>query len=258
VVTQRALSTNLGWLRGSNAPRVLAQVSAAEQLVGRERGQRASHRQVGRNAVVSRRVNSNVMRSNVESEGTKKLNHYRSFKCCLSLIFVFVVPVLGGGQNEETVRRTKLKYEKEHPGKRTYFIEEFVAALDSADTILPNAKSLTYEKSKTIGGVMFGTSLYWKTSTSPKRLDAFTETYFGNNNLKQFILQNLFTDPSAFEKFMDQHHDHGFYRVIIWKPGFLMFFMAEGRQTDTGLKYIVVPAKSGLFDGAKVYGARNP
>ena len=36
-------------------------VSAAEQIVGRERNQRASHRQVVRNVVVSRRVNSTVM-----------------------------------------------------------------------------------------------------------------------------------------------------------------------------------------------------
>src|SRR3981081_3950963 len=40
--------------------RVLSQMIAAEQIVGRERNQRACHRQLVRNAVVSRRVNSTV------------------------------------------------------------------------------------------------------------------------------------------------------------------------------------------------------
>ena len=34
---------------------------AVEQIVGRERNQRACHRQLDRNVVVARRVNSNVM-----------------------------------------------------------------------------------------------------------------------------------------------------------------------------------------------------
>jgi len=42
--------------------RVLAQLSAAEQIVGRERIQRACHRQLGRDVVVSRRVNSTFAR----------------------------------------------------------------------------------------------------------------------------------------------------------------------------------------------------
>src|ERR1700737_1919227 len=37
------LPTKLEWLRGLNALRVLAQVSAAEQIVGRERRERVSH-----------------------------------------------------------------------------------------------------------------------------------------------------------------------------------------------------------------------
>jgi hypothetical protein len=37
---RRTLPTNLEWLRGLIALRVLAQVSAAEQIVGPERGQR--------------------------------------------------------------------------------------------------------------------------------------------------------------------------------------------------------------------------
>jgi hypothetical protein len=45
-----------------NALRVLAQVSAAEQIVGRERNHGACHRQLVRDVVVSRRVNSNVGR----------------------------------------------------------------------------------------------------------------------------------------------------------------------------------------------------
>jgi hypothetical protein len=40
--------------------RVLAQVSAAEQIVGRERNRGAWYRQLVRNVVVSRRVNSIV------------------------------------------------------------------------------------------------------------------------------------------------------------------------------------------------------
>ena len=52
----------LEWLRGLNALRVLAQLGAAEQIVGRERNQRASHRQVVRSAVARRRVNSTVRR----------------------------------------------------------------------------------------------------------------------------------------------------------------------------------------------------
>jgi len=40
--------------------RVLSQMIAAEQIVGRERNQIVSYRQLARNAVVSRRVNSTV------------------------------------------------------------------------------------------------------------------------------------------------------------------------------------------------------
>jgi hypothetical protein len=49
-------------LRGLNALRVLAQVSAAEQIVGRERNHGACYRQLARNVVACRRVNSIVMR----------------------------------------------------------------------------------------------------------------------------------------------------------------------------------------------------
>ena len=52
----------LEWLRGLNVLRVLAQVSAAEQIVGRERSHGACHRQLVRDVVVSRRVNSTVRR----------------------------------------------------------------------------------------------------------------------------------------------------------------------------------------------------
>jgi uncharacterized protein (DUF488 family) len=50
------------WLCALNALRVLAQVSAAEQIVGRERNYGACHRQLVRNVVTSRRVNSTVRR----------------------------------------------------------------------------------------------------------------------------------------------------------------------------------------------------
>ena len=55
------MPTMLEWLRGLNALRVLAQVSAAEQIVGRERNRRACHRQLVRNVVDRRRVNSTVI-----------------------------------------------------------------------------------------------------------------------------------------------------------------------------------------------------
>ena len=42
--------------------RVLSQMIAAEQIVGRERNHGACHRQLVRNVVVSRRVNSTVRR----------------------------------------------------------------------------------------------------------------------------------------------------------------------------------------------------
>jgi hypothetical protein len=57
------LPTNLEWLRGLNALRVLAQGNAAEQIVGPERRERVSHQTwCGEGWVKSRRpVNSDVM-----------------------------------------------------------------------------------------------------------------------------------------------------------------------------------------------------
>jgi hypothetical protein len=60
VVTDRATADDARMVVGLNALRVLAQVNAAEQIVGRERNQRACHRQLVRNVVTSRRVNSIV------------------------------------------------------------------------------------------------------------------------------------------------------------------------------------------------------
>jgi hypothetical protein len=57
---RRTLPTELEWLRGLNALRVLAQGNAAEQIVGRERNHAACYRQLTRNAVACRRVNSDV------------------------------------------------------------------------------------------------------------------------------------------------------------------------------------------------------
>ena len=68
----------LEWPCGLNALRVLAQVSAAEQIVGRERNQRAWHRQLVRNAVDRRRVNSTVGRLNLELA----YNNASVFGCC--------------------------------------------------------------------------------------------------------------------------------------------------------------------------------
>ncbi len=62
------MPTMLEWFRGLNALRVLAQVSAAEQIVGRERNQRACHRQLALSTVVSRRVNSTVRRLRFSEE----------------------------------------------------------------------------------------------------------------------------------------------------------------------------------------------
>ena len=64
------MPTMLEWLRGLNALRVLAQVGAAEQIVGRERRERVSHHDWSGDAFVNsrRRVNSNVMRLSREAE----------------------------------------------------------------------------------------------------------------------------------------------------------------------------------------------
>ena len=60
----RTVPTNLEWLRGLNALRVLAQGNAAEQIVGPERRQPVSHQTwYSDGCMVTRRpVNSNVRR----------------------------------------------------------------------------------------------------------------------------------------------------------------------------------------------------
>ncbi|HEY2973152.1 MAG TPA: hypothetical protein VGJ48_11625 [Pyrinomonadaceae bacterium] len=130
--------------------------------------------------------------------------------------------------------------------------------LDSADSIMPNAKKMTFERSKDIGGSIFGSLVSWNKSKHSNQLDDFTARYPRNNNLRLLILGNLLTDVSAFEKFMQEHKEKGFYRVVVWKPGYLVFFLIEGRQNRTGINYIVIPAKPDLFDGARANGARNP
>jgi hypothetical protein len=61
---RRTLPTKLEWLRGLNALRVLAQASAAEQIVGPERGERVSHLTMSGDTCVysPRPVNSIVRR----------------------------------------------------------------------------------------------------------------------------------------------------------------------------------------------------
>jgi hypothetical protein len=81
-------------------------------------------------------------------------------------------------------------------------VEDLVKVLDSADSIMPNAKKMTFERSKDIGGSIFGSLVSWNKSKLSSQLDDFTARYLRNNNLRLLILGNLLTDVSAFEKFM--------------------------------------------------------
>jgi hypothetical protein len=179
-------------------------------------------------------------------------------KLFIPLIAIFVLCPVCSGQSEATVKRTKEKYEKEHPGERTYFIEELVKVLDSADSIVPNARVMTFERSKDIGGAVFGSSASWDRSKKPNQRDHFTERYLKDNKLRQLILENLLADASAFERFMQEHNEQGFYRVVVWKAGYLMFYMIEGRPHRTGINYILIPAKPEMFNKVKAYDAKNP
>jgi hypothetical protein len=103
-----------------------------------------------------------------------QLHRFVSLSC--SAIGLIVIATAACAQSEEMVRKTKETYERAHPGERTYLVEELVAAIESADVIMPNAKALTYERNKEIGGPFFGASMSWKTSRLPKRPDGFTDT----------------------------------------------------------------------------------
>src|SRR6202521_1739166 len=92
---------------GVNALRVLAQVSAAEQIVGRERNHGACHPQLVRNVVVARRVNSTVRRNNrgilVSKQSMRKVS---LTLLLLSLILVAALP--SQAQRRSSGRQIKL------------------------------------------------------------------------------------------------------------------------------------------------------
>ena len=136
------------------------------------------------------------------------MKHFRPANLFISLIAILIISSVCCGQSEETVKRTKEKYEKEHPGERTYFVEELVKVLDPADSIMPNAKAITFERSKDVGGAVFGSSVSWNKSKQTDQLDHFTERYLRDDNLRQLILENLITDASAFENFMQEHKEN--------------------------------------------------
>ena len=69
----RATADDACMVVGLNALRVLAQVSAAEQIVGRERNHGACHRQLVLNLADRRRVNSDVRRLSLNPENGDNL-----------------------------------------------------------------------------------------------------------------------------------------------------------------------------------------
>ncbi len=149
-------------------------------------------------------------------------------------------------QNSADIKRGKEEYEKTHPNERTYFIDDVIALLDPADSIMPNAKAVTHERWDEIGGAMFGILNSFNRAGSK---DKFTTKYFKDDGkLKRLLTENLLTDASSFQKFMEEHKENGFYKVILWKAGYLMFYMLEGRDKKKGINLVVVPVKPKLFE----------
>ena len=161
--------------------------------------------------------------------------------------------VLARGQSQEDIKRGKETYQKDHPNVKTYFIEEFVGVFDPADSIMPKAKAVTHEKWKDVGGAVFGRGVPFPRPKNAVAIDEFTASYFQHDDFKQIVLRNLSTDPSAFQQFMDTHREKGFYNVTVWKAGYLMFMLLEGRDEGRGINYIIVPVNPKLFDEAKAF-----
>lgn len=145
-------------------------------------------------------------------------------------------------QSGADIKRGKEEYERTHPNEKTYFIEQAISLLDPADQIMPKAKAVTYERWEKIGGAVFGV-------LSSFSKDKFANKYFKEDGkFKQLITENLLTDDSSFQKFMELHKKHGFYKVTLWKAGYLMFYMREGREKKNGIYLIVLPVKPKLFE----------
>jgi hypothetical protein len=170
---------------------------------------------------------------------------------------IWIALSISFGQSEATVKKAKEKYEKKHPGERTYFVDEIAKLLDSAEEIMPNARAMTFKRSDEIGGAIFGSSVSWKKSKEPNQVDGFTKRYVKDDKLKQVMTENLLTDASAFARFIEDHRKNGFYRVVVWAPGYVMFYMIEGRENRTGINYILIPSKPEFFNIARAYGAKN-
>jgi hypothetical protein len=123
---------------------------------------------------------------------------------------------------------------------------------------MPKAGVMTYEKWKKIGGAIFGALNSFGTSTGSNKPDNFTLNYFQDGGiLERIVIENLLTDPLAFRRFLNEHREKGFYEVAVWRSGYLMFYMLEGRETKTGVKFIVVPVKPALFEKIRVYKRKH-
>jgi hypothetical protein len=182
------------------------------------------------------------------------MNSSRGVALAILLILTvgFFIPVFD--QDRATVRRTRDLYERTHPGERTYDIEDLGSLLDPADSIMPRAGVMTYEKWKKMGGAIFGASQSFDTSSGSNKPDSFTLNYFQDGGILEGILiENLLTDPTAFRRFLNEHRQNGFYRVAFWRSGYLMFYMLESRKTKTGINFIVVPVKPTLFEKIRAY-----
>ncbi|HEX8174986.1 MAG TPA: hypothetical protein VF543_07690 [Pyrinomonadaceae bacterium] len=156
-------------------------------------------------------------------------------------------------QSDADIKRGKKEYEETHPGKKTYFIADIIGLLDPVDFIMPSAKAVTHKRWKEIGGAMFGALVPFDRPASASR-DDFTTSYFQEDGkLKQIITEYLLTDVSSFQKFMEEHKKNGYHKVTLWKAGYLMFYMLEGRGEKQGTYFIVVPVKPKLFDKVKDY-----
>ena len=171
---------------------------------------------------------------------------------CACLIILFSI-MLGAfkpcfAQSKEDVERTKKEFEQTRPGERTYTIDELIKLLDPADSIMPKAKAITHEKWQKLRGATFGTVVSWGKAKDENSVDGFTASYSQKpSELKQLILENILTNSSSFSKFMEGHKK-GFYEVSVWKAGYLIFTLLEGRKEQKGIRFIAVPVKPKLFE----------
>lgn len=164
------------------------------------------------------------------------------------LVILLACSESGFAQSRTEIESGKIRYEKSHPTEKTYLISDLIPFLDPADTIMPNARSVTFEEWEKIGGAMFGVIRQFNAKGSHSK-DEFTIKYFKDDaKLKRLVTEYILTDASSFKKFMDEHRENGFYKVTLWKAGYLMFYMLEGREKKTGINLIVVPVKPQIFE----------